>query len=200
MGGCKRRVPRGVGRSRGRARLRRQRRPDVWSPQVSWELTALRPPGSGNQERGFTDALPQQNPARTETWGMAPRGGAGRGARFQEARPHSPPEARLSERIRRETRGWGEEGGTCWRPLDSQCPPRSLQVREKRAAGDLRRWPLRTEANFARGGRGRGWGPGDALPGHRSAVSASRSPSGGARPGVGMLSLIHISEPTRPKR
>lgn len=38
-----------------------------------------------------------------------------------------------------------------------------------------------------RGGRGRGWGLTNALPGHRSAVSASRSPSGGARPGGGMV-------------
>lgn len=45
---------------------------------------------------------------------------------------------------------------------------------------------------------GSGMGTGNALPGHRRAVKASRSPSGGARPGGGMVLGARWARPAAP--
>lgn len=69
-------------------------------------------------------------------------------------------------------------------PLGSRGLRRAARVRARRAAGDLRRrWPPRAGANFVRGGRGRGWGPGTRYLG----TGAQSAPAGAraAAPGPG---------------
>lgn len=112
--GCKsRRVPRGVQKGWGPARLRRQKRPEGWGPAGVLGSHGPGSAGTRKPKRGSTDALPQQNPARTRAWGMAPQGGAERG---------------LDSRRRAPTRFERLSASSLW-------PPRAL----KGSAGELGR-------------------------------------------------------------
>lgn len=127
---------------------------------------------------------------------MLPRGGAGRGQVPGGAPPPASrgrsPRSVVPVRPKEIRRGVGEEGGRvlalgkgtpgfpgspqiCPSPGDASC-----QGLEKEVVA-----PCWSQLCARRPGSG--LGSGDALPGHRSAVSASRSPSGGARPGGGMV-------------
>lgn len=202
-GGCKgRRVRRGAGRGCGQAR-------QTAPTETTSRLGPRRCPGNarpcvirGQQETGRRGP---PTPRHSKTPREPGPGGAGRGLDSWRRAPTRPERLSASGLLppRAPKGSAGELGAGSWggRPAGSRAGqryvpgtpgfPGSPQI--GLGPGDASRRGLAKEVAAPRWSQlcarrpGPGMGAGDALPGHRSAVSASRSPSGGARPGGGMV-------------